>query len=122
LGKVTGGGRAFRYGGEEFAIVFPAKDRDHAYAHLEVLRKTIEENEFVVRRLVRRRRQSKATNAIKAIKAMKKRKTPTVKLSVTVSIGVAERNGKNLTDEAVVKAADLALFRAKKKGRNRVAK
>ncbi len=125
LGKVTGGGRAFRYGGEEFAIVFPAKDRDHAYAHLEVLRKTIEENEFIVRRLVRRRRQSKATEAIKAIKAikaMKKRKTPTVKLSVTVSIGVAERNEKNSTDEAVVKAADLALFRAKKKGRNRVAK
>ena len=128
LGKVTGGGKAFRYGGEEFAIVFPAKDRDHAYAHLEVLRKTIEENEFIVRRLVRRRRQSKATRAIeaikaiKAIKAMKKRKTPTVKLSVTVSIGVAERNEKNPTDEGVVKAADLALFRAKKQGRNRVAK
>ncbi len=125
LGKVTGGGRAFRYGGEEFAIVFPAKDRDHAYAHLEVLRKTIEESEFIVRRLVRRRRQSKATRAIEAIKAiktMKKRKTPTVKLSVTVSIGVAERNEKNPTDEGVVKAADLALFRAKKNGRNRVAK
>ena len=126
LGKVTGGGRAFRYGGEEFAIVFPAKDRDHAYAHLEVLRKTIEESEFIVRRLVRRRRQSKATKAAKAIKAIKatktKKKTPTVKLSVTVSIGVAERNEKNRTDEAVVKAADRALFRAKKKGRNRVAK
>ena len=121
LGKVTGGGRAFRYGGEEFAIVFPAKGRDHAYAHLEVLRKTIEENEFIVRRLVRRRRQSKATKATKVTKT-KKKKTPTVKLSVTVSIGVAERNEKNPTDEAVVKAADRALFRAKKKGRNRVAR
>ena len=121
LGKVTGGGRAFRYGGEEFAIVFPAKGRDHAYAHLEVLRKTIEENEFIVRRLVRRRRQSKATKATKVTKTTKK-KTPTVKLSVTVSIGVAERNEKNPTDEAVVKAADRALFRAKKKGRNRVAR
>jgi GGDEF domain-containing protein len=92
LGKVTGGGRAFRYGGEEFAIVFPAKDRDHAYGHLEVLRKTIEETEFTVRRLVRRRRQSEAT---------KKRKTtttkPTIRLSVTVSIGVAERSEKNPT-------------------------
>ena len=124
LGKVTGGGRAFRYGGEEFAIVFPAKGRDHAYAHLEVLRKTIEENEFIVRRMVRRRRQSKATKATKATKVTKtkKKKTPTVKLSVTVSIGVAERNEKNPTDEAVVKAADRALFRAKKKGRNRVAR
>jgi diguanylate cyclase (GGDEF)-like protein len=123
LGRVTGGGRAFRYGGEEFAIVFPAKDRDHAYGHLEVLRKTIEETEFTVRRLVRRRRQSEATKRKK--KTTKKKATttkPTVKLSLTVSIGVAERNEKNPTDEAVVKAADQALFRAKKKGRNRVAR
>ena len=119
LGRVTGGGKAFRYGGEEFAIVFPSKGRDHAYGHLEVLRKTIEESEFTVRRLVRRRRQSKATNTKKKTT---KRKQPTVKLSVTVSIGVAERSKKNPTDEAVVKAADRALYRAKKNGRNRVAK
>ncbi|MCH7855903.1 MAG: GGDEF domain-containing protein [Gemmatimonadetes bacterium] len=119
LGRVTGGGKAFRYGGEEFAIVFPGKDRDHAYGHLEVLRKTIEESEFTVRRLVRRRRQSKAT---KTKKTTTRRKQPTVKLSVTVSIGVAERSKQNPTDEAVVKAADRALFRAKKKGRNRVAR
>ena len=91
--KVTGGGRAFRYGGEEFAIVFPAKDRDHAYGHLEVLRKTIEETEFTVRRLVRRRRQSEASKTKKKPtkkKPTKKKPTtkkPTVKLSLTVSIG-----------------------------------
>ena len=119
LGKITGGGRAFRYGGEEFAIVFPAKDRDHAYGHLEALRKTIEETEFTVRRQVRRRRQSDVTNAKKKTP---RKKRPTVKLSVTVSIGVAERNDKNRTDEAVVKAADRALYRAKNKGRNRVAR
>ena len=117
LSQVTGGGRAFRYGGEEFAIVFPGKDRDHAYGHLEALRKAIEESEFTVRRLVRRRRQSKATNTKKRAK-----KRPTVKLSVTVSIGVAERSDRNPTDEVVVKAADQALYRAKKKGRNRVAR
>ena len=119
LGRVTGGGRAFRYGGEEFAIVFPTKDRDHAYDHLDALRKTIEETEFTVRRQVRRRRQSDVT---KTKKKKTKTKKPTVKLSVTVSIGVAERNDKNPTDEAVVKAADQALYRAKRKGRNRVAR
>jgi diguanylate cyclase (GGDEF)-like protein len=122
LGNVTGGGRAFRYGGEEFAILFSAKDRDHAYGHLEVLRKSIEETEFTVRRLVRRRRQSEAAKKKAKTKKKTKRRTPTVKLSITVSIGVAERNDKNSTDEAVVKAADQALFRAKKKGRNRVAR
>ena len=123
LGKVTGGGRAFRYGGEEFAIVFPAKDRDHAYGHLEVLRKTIEETEFTVRRMVRRRRASEATKTKKTTtKKTTKKKRPTIKLSVTVSIGVAERSKKNSTDEEVVKAADQALYQAKKKGRNRVAR
>ncbi len=124
LGKVTGGGRAFRYGGEEFAIVFPAKDRDHAYDHLEALRETIEETEFTVRRIVRRRRQSDNTKTKKKTTTKKTttKKKPTVKLSVTVSIGVAERNDKNTTDEAVVKAADRALYRAKNKGRNRVAR
>ena len=91
--RVKGADTAARYGGEEFAIVFPAKDRDHAYGHLEVLRKTIEETEFTVRQLVRRRRQSEATKTKKTTK----RKT-TVKLSVTVSIGVAERSEKNPTD------------------------
>ena len=112
LGEVTGGGRAFRYGGEEFAVVFPAKSRDDAHQHLKVLCKTIEESEFAVRRRGRRRREARS----------KARKRPLVKLSVTVSIGVAERNDKNPSAKAVVKAADEALYRAKKRGRNRVAR
>ena len=113
LGKVTGGGRAFRYGGEEFAIVFPAKGRNHAFDHLDALRQTIEESEFIVRRPPRWLRLSKASRASKK---------PRVKLSVTVSVGVAERSDKYPQAEAVIKAADKALYRAKKKGRNRVAR
>jgi len=44
------------------------------------------------------------------------------KLSVTVSIGLAERTEKAPDPESVIKAADKALYRAKKAGRNRVAK
>ncbi len=115
LGKITGGGRAFRYGGEEFTVIFPSKGRDDAYDHLEALRKDIAKNRFTVRRVGRRRKQSESPKN-------KKHRKPLTKLSVTVSIGVAERSDKNPTAKAVVKAADEALYRAKKRGRNRVAK
>jgi PleD family two-component response regulator len=39
---------------------------------------------------------------------------------VTVSIGFAERNDKDPKPWAVLRAADKALYRAKRKGRNRV--
>ena len=42
------------------------------------------------------------------------------KVSVTISIGVAERTEDNKTPEMVIKAADQALYKAKEKGRNRV--
>ena len=41
-------------------------------------------------------------------------------LPVTVSIGVAESNGRQDSPELVVQAADRALYRAKDAGRNRV--
>ena len=111
LRKVTGGGRAFRYGGEEFTILFPGKRQEDAHAHLETLRRTIERSEFTVRRPRTRRRKYEDLNV---------RKKSTVKLSVTVSMGVADRSDDHPTAEAVVKAADEAMYRAKKNGRNRV--
>ncbi|MEE4661159.1 MAG: diguanylate cyclase, partial [Halieaceae bacterium] len=41
-------------------------------------------------------------------------------VSVTISIGVAERSDASPTPEDVIKAADQQLYRAKKAGRNRV--
>jgi len=43
-------------------------------------------------------------------------------LSVTVSIGMADTTGKDGTPAAILKKADQALYRAKKKGRNQVSK
>jgi len=39
-------------------------------------------------------------------------------VSVTISIGVAERQGEQRSPEEVIKAADQALYSAKKAGRN----
>ncbi|MER3423212.1 MAG: GGDEF domain-containing protein, partial [Nitrospiraceae bacterium] len=41
-------------------------------------------------------------------------------VSVTISIGAAEGDGRYVNPDEVVKAADQALYRAKRAGRNRV--
>src|SRR3990170_3279230 len=46
LDEVTGGGRAFRYGGEEFSVLFAGKTVDEALPHLDLLRATIEPPRF----------------------------------------------------------------------------
>jgi diguanylate cyclase (GGDEF)-like protein len=47
---------------------------------------------------------------------------PAPAVSVTISIGVAESGARFDTPDAVVQAADKALYRAKDKGRNRVSR
>ncbi|MEP6888088.1 MAG: GGDEF domain-containing protein [Nitrospirales bacterium] len=49
IGLVSGGGQAFRYGGEEFAVVFPGKSMPDAVPHLDVLRTRIEDARFTLR-------------------------------------------------------------------------
>jgi diguanylate cyclase (GGDEF)-like protein len=58
LASVTGGGQAYRVGGEEFSIVFEGKSAKEALPHLELLRATIEESIFHVRGVEERRRPS----------------------------------------------------------------
>ena len=112
LARVTGGGHAFRYGGEEFAVVFPGCSVDETLPHLEGLRQSIEDSAFVVRAVDRPRRKPK-----KAISARRPRKT----LHITASVGAAAPNGRVATPNQVLEAADGALYRAKRAGRNRVA-
>jgi diguanylate cyclase (GGDEF)-like protein len=49
LAGVTGGGRAYRVGGEEFSILFPGKSAKDVMPHLELLRTVIEVATFRVR-------------------------------------------------------------------------
>jgi diguanylate cyclase (GGDEF)-like protein len=111
LRRVTGGGRAYRYGGEEFAVIFPSKELERALPHLEMLRGTIAGSQFVVRGKKRPKKKPDVPTGQASGKT---------KLRITVSIGVASRDDKNTTPEQLIKAADQALYKAKKGGRNQV--
>ncbi len=119
LAEVGGGGTAYRYGGEEFSVIFPGMDLKEAQGHLEAIRAAIENYRMAVRGGDRPRktkegekRRGDAGDEAASSKA----------LSVTVSIGLAAPSDKNLTPQQVLKAADEALYRAKQGGRNRVSR
>ncbi len=82
-----------RYGGEEFMIILQDSGADHAVAVGEKIRSTVEETRMQV---------------------------GTTTLHKTISIGVAEFPGDSDTLWQVIKFADVALYQAKERGRNRV--
>lgn len=111
LSRVTGGGKPYRYGGEEFTIVFPGASLSDVKEHLEDLREAVASKKFTLRKQERRNKSKKAS-----------KKTNQRNVSVTISIGYAEKSNKASTPSAVLKASDKALYRAKKKGRNCISK
>ena len=112
LAKAPGGGRAFRYGGEEFAVLFPGRTVEECLPDLETLRQEVADAHFTIRRRLRPRRRPSTLGG----KDVRKREH----VAVTVSIGAAEPNGRRKTPEQVIQAADQALYQAKDAGRDRV--
>jgi diguanylate cyclase (GGDEF)-like protein len=111
LGAAGGGARVYRIGGEEFALVFPGKSAAEASAEAESVRAGVAGAPFALRSPTRPARKPKRPP---------ERREAATALPVTVSIGVAGRAGRVVAPEDVVKAADAALYRAKRAGRNRV--
>ena len=107
LSHITGGGKAYRYGGEEFAIVFPNKTSEEVFVYLDRMRRVIEQSVFTVRGKDRRRKGKSGVG-----RGSKKQ------TNVTVSIGLAGTNGDRLAPADVLRMADQALYKAKAKGRN----
>ena len=130
LAEIGGNGKAFRYGGEEFAVLFPDQNIEDALPHLETLRQSIEDYRMSVRTEQQRRRearqnaerrsQTRSPFSLDHPDAPPLRSNRAELLSVTVSIGAAQRTEFLHTTDAVIRAADEALYRAKGAGRNRV--
>ena len=108
LTQVGGGGKPFRYGGEEFAIIFQHNDMKEAMGYLEELRELVSKTSYTYHGKKKTKSDGKRTRG--------------KQLNVTISIGVGEYSEHDRTPEDVMKAADKALYRAKKKGRNCVSK
>jgi diguanylate cyclase (GGDEF)-like protein len=113
--RVGGGGLAFRYGGEEFTVVFPGKSVQDALPHLEALREAVAGHALALRAKDRPRQAASG-------RRRRGSRGAAGAVSVTVSIGVAERDQRRPTPQAVLEAADKALYRAKRGGRNRVSR
>ncbi len=118
LGEIEGGGKAFRYGGEEFAVLFPDCRLNDALTHLESMRVSIERYRMAVRG-VDRPKDPETGSKMRANSGTEPRDRT---LSVTISIGAAERDDMLTSPGQVVRAADAALYRAKRAGRNRVSR
>ena len=129
LARVSGGGQAYRCGGEEFAILFSGKTTNDVIDHLEKLRADIEGSTLRLRgpdrrqemrgpdrRNERPRGRGQTGHAIRQLS----RESSSNGLSVTASIGIATSRRENPSAEEVIQAADKALYRAKAAGRNRI--
>jgi diguanylate cyclase (GGDEF)-like protein len=115
IGGITGGGTGYRYGGEEFCVVFPGRDIEYCKPFLEAVRVSIENYSMRVRDLKNRPKSKKVARQRRGRRS-RRRGGKTV--SVTISIGLAGPNPRRSTAEDVLKAADDALYKAKGKGRN----
>ena len=104
-------GEAFRYGGEEFTLIFPGLSLADALKRLEGARAAIAASRFTLRAGDRPKGKQGKERRGAATKAHG--------LSVTVSMGAALR-GEREHPLALVKRADEALYRAKEAGRDRV--
>lgn len=92
--NIRGVDLACRFGGEEFVVLMPDTDMRQAEGVAERVRAAVAEARFAV--------------------------GGEVTLPITVSVGVAMSEAEGDTPDQVIKRADIALYRAKREGRNRV--
>ena len=92
-------------------MLFPGKSVEQSLPHIEAVRLAIEQYRMQLRDPQRRPRDDREGKQRRAGKAASE-------VSVTVSMGVAERQAEQRTPQEVIKEADKALYSAKAAGRN----
>lgn len=112
LDNISGGGKVYRFGGEEFTILFPGKTIWEVETHLQNTHQLIDQSRFYVRDPGRPKDTPEDTTQY--------RKGKKRKVKITISMGVAEKSNDHASPAEVLKQADKALYRAKNKGRNRI--
>ncbi|WP_010324294.1 sensor domain-containing diguanylate cyclase [Marinobacterium stanieri] len=110
LNMVQAGGRLFRYGGEEFTVVFRRRSEAEALPALENIREKVASYPLAIRDAKRPKNNEKGRQ-----KRGKDAQNKVV--NVTISIGACE-NQPDETPTQVIKRADQALYMAKEQGRN----
>lgn len=90
--SIRGTDSAYRYGGEEMAVLLPGSDLEKAQKAAERIRKRIEKEVFRI---------------------------PSGTLAITASLGAATHGSGFDTPESIMQSADTALYQAKHGGRNR---
>lgn len=111
LARVGDGGRSYRYGGEEFSVIFTGRKPAQTWDTLDQLRDSIAGRSFSIRSPKRpRKKPEKPSRPVK----------PPEKVNLTVSIGAAGPTPRRTEPDEVLKAADGGLYKAKRRGRNRV--
>lgn len=104
-------GKAYRFGGEEFAVICENASNDLFFSSMEELRKAIASRKFILRGSDRPKLKPEA--------GVRSRKTTqNTGITITVSIGIAAAGESHFTPEDVLDDADGALYRAKRAGRN----
>ncbi|MBD3317316.1 MAG: diguanylate cyclase [Chitinivibrionales bacterium] len=108
------GTRVYRYGGEEFCVLFDSMPMRTAANMQDSFRRYLETQEFVVR----------STNEIRQKTSQRDRGGPKdetlPRLHITLSAGLAYRDIPVEKPEEIIELADKALYAAKQRGRNRV--
>ncbi len=104
--------QVYRYGGEEFSVIFKDLDADEAKMYANKIRKKVENIPFYIRKETPERRGESPKEQKKEMESVRE------KVSIRISIGVACSKGKDQPPTQVIKHADEALYKAKESGRN----